>query len=296
MTVVVAAVAALGCRGLKPAPPADDPEDQAMLGKLQAYEKCLADHSANVFAAADVFRRDPEAVAGVAKVEDPDDCIAVMATAKKREPHVPELEAAGDDYAAALQAVFAAATEPQVDRTKMAAAFDRFDAAQAALFDQVDLHNRAVLADELARRERKEGHTIAVIGDRLFFQADQLVRIAAIRWDQLDRLDLAAAEPLLAGFRRGLDELAVSRLGSHSGDDTKHLDTLADDAGAFYLAMQCEVARARDHVAFTDAERLAIATNGESDVVGTPGAVVFAYNRLVGIAPAAVPTDDAGNN
>src|SRR5271170_4318442 len=94
IALAVSATSTTACRGLKPAPPAEDPEDQQMLAKLQGYIRCVEDYSAPIFAVADVFRRDPTNLSGIAEVDDPDKCINVMTAAKAREPHILALEAA----------------------------------------------------------------------------------------------------------------------------------------------------------------------------------------------------------
>lgn len=300
-------IALLGCKGLSkmPRPRVDDPENQAVLAKLQGYIQCLSDHSKRVFQAADAYLGplggNPPTLDSVVVLHataDPDKCVEAVAAAKQRQPAMPELESAGDAYASALASVFALTTEgaksfdaqtPHRDAAKRLAlhgqlttAFGEFERAQAQLFDQVFQINRKVHIDQLARREKKEGSNLAVRADRLMIHAEGLVQLAATAWDRLDALDLNVLATHLAEIERDLHELSAyavaepAELRAFSG-----YWNVEDQVRVFVIANKQLIKRARDRVPYSDADKLMIAAGNEASVVGSPASVIAAYNRLV---------------
>jgi hypothetical protein len=294
-------------QGTRPPGPrsADSSEDQIILNKLQSYMSCL-DQSARVFEIADLYRAHlgdkaaaRETGVSVQMFSDPKPCLKGIVDANKLEPHLPELEAAGEAYAKAIDAVFTLTTAGHnyFDRSsenfdpakgsalqpELLGAFGAFDAAQGALFDQVYRLNRKAHQDQLALREKKDGRTLPIIADDMMFHAEDLVRFAAIPWDHLDKLDLAAFTTSLEAFETSVDEMV-----SYSAANPKKSDALFKDPWTFkqevkgyLIAAEQLLSRARDHLAYTDAEKIMIAANNERSVIGTPAAMIDAYNRVV---------------
>jgi hypothetical protein len=304
----VLAVALAGCR-LPPRPAgrgsADSDENQAVLDKLQGYLDCLGDHSQPVFRIADRYRRrqaDPtagfDAHPGVEPSPDPHKCITAIQDARKQRPPLPEIDAAAERFAAALQRVFALTTaaygalDPGAgtrDRTganappaELGSAFADFDTAQAALFDQVSQLNHEVHLDQVSRLEQRDGRTLEIRTELMMLRAEELVRFAATPWDRLDKLDLTA-------FGAALDRVdgAVEDTASFASAHPKDAEGFArfwsfvDDARSYVIAGHQLVRRARDRVAYSDAERIMAGAGNEAAIVGSPGALARAYNVVV---------------
>jgi hypothetical protein len=287
--LVVLAITLAACgQGAQRAPNAnaDTPENQAMLAKLKGYSECLDEHAERVFDLADAYRAHGQ----LEVPSEPKKCLDKIADGKKLEPHVPELEAAGDAFGTALTEVAAAMGEAHADRAKVAtlhprilAALDAFDAAQGALFDQVYQLNRTVHADRLAHREKREGRSLSVIADDAMMRAEDAMRGGAIGADHLDKLDLAVLTARLDKFEAGFEEMQAYALAhpKELGDNAKAFHGLVENGRSYLVAGRQLVIRARDHVPYTDAEKMMIAANNERSVIGTPAAMVNAYNLLV---------------
>jgi len=301
-------IALAACKASAARPPrVDDPENQAILAKLQGYIHCLEDHSKRVFQTTDAYlkplgRNAPtvDSLVVLQPTAEPDKCIEAVAAAKQKQPALPELELAGDRYAKALASVFALTSEgatyfdrqsPERDPArgialhgKLVAAFAEFERAQAQLFDRVFRINREIHVDQLARREKKDGPSLAVRADKLVLHAEGFVQVAATTWDRLDALDTAVLTARLAEIEHDLNELAVYSLAQAA--ETKTFGgywQLEDHARLFVIASRQLIKRAHDRVPYNDTEKLMIAAGNEASVAGTPASVIAAYNRLVDV-------------
>jgi hypothetical protein len=280
--VLAVAVVLVACRRPPHARPPD--ADHALVGKLDGYAPCLGDKAAAVFRIEDDFEsRGSDAPLVVASTPDPEECLDAIAKTAKREPHLAKMEAAAAAYGQAYQAVYvqtAAVHGGHGDRVQLAAAFAAFDAAEGALFDLVYVAHREVAVRLLAARERKHGKTLSLLGDRMMLAAEDLVRFGATRADRVTSIDVVAAQRALDAYQD-----AMTALVSYANDHAKEAFPKfygVDDAMHDYLASARQlVARARDQVAYTDAEKIAIAAHAEDHVTGTPAALVAAYNHLV---------------
>jgi hypothetical protein len=310
--VFAVAVALGGCRQ-PPRPPArgsaDSDENQAVLEKLQGYLDCLRDHSQPVFRVADLYRRRqrdaPPGAAARAAVEltpDPAKCTRAIEDARKQRPSLPEVDAAADQFATAVQRVFTLTTtahravdpgdkpgDSAHDRARgealqpeLLAAFAAFDAAHTALFDQVYRINHEVHTDQVKRLEQRDGRNLAVLVELMMLRAEELVRFAATPWDRLDQLDLAAFGAALDRTEEAVED-AASYATAHPKDAEEfgRFGPFLDDARS-YLTTGRELARrARDHVAYTDAEKIMAGAGNEAGIVGSPAAFARAYNVVV---------------
>ncbi len=306
--LLVLAILTCGCRQAGKVPGAgsnDSVENQNILTKLQGYMLCL-DHSARVFQVADVYTKrfaeappTPELDVPLQTTGDPEKCIDALKEAKPQPPSLPALEAAGEAYGKALNAVFLLTTTghdyyDRASRTyapakgvalhgKLLAAFHEFDVAQGALFDEVYRLNRSVHQDQLARREHKNGRTFAVIADDMMLRAEDLVRFAATPWDHLDKLDVVAFTTSLGRFESAIEEMSAYGLANTTEAEgvMKGFRQVTSTAQDYLTTAKQLLIRARDHVAYTDAEKIMLAASNERSVVGTPAAMILAYNNLV---------------
>lgn len=288
-------------------PRADDPENQAVLAKLQGYIHCLEDHSKRVFQTADAYLKPlggnaptVDSLVVLQPTAEPDQCIEAVAAAKQKQPALPDLELAGDRYAQALASVFALTSEAAAyfDRQtsehdsarrvalhgKLVAAFAEFEHAQAQLFDRVFRINREIHVDQLARREKKDGQSLAVRADKLMLDAEGFVQVAATTWDRLDALDTAVLTARLTEVEHDLNELAVYSLAQPAETKTfGGYSQFEDHARLFVIASRQLIKRAHDRVAYSDTEKLMIGAGNEASVAGAPASVIAAYNRLVDV-------------
>ena len=69
--------------------------------------------------------------------------------------------------------------------------------------------NRAVHVDQVARREQRDGRTLAIRYEHVMLAAEDLVRFAATPWNHLERLDLAAFTALLDALDRDVVDMVA---------------------------------------------------------------------------------------
>jgi len=279
--LIVVACAGLGCRKWTPdlEGRVNATEAQRTLTKLSTYIECL-DHSHDVFVAADRFRE----LHAVQQIAGTDSCLDAVEKVTNVEPRLPEIEAAGLRFATALRDLGSlTAHDGERDRGKLEAAFAAFDRAQGELFDKVFLLNRKLHRAELAEREKREGRSQAVLSQRVVLEAEELVELAAIRWNELDKLDVTELGKRVEAFDVVVKELAFYASTVTDPDKQKHLEDILDGARACSRAAKLLMRRARDHIAYSDAEQLLIEADKEAEITGTPAAVIEAYNTLVGL-------------
>lgn len=284
-------------------PPETD-EQRAVGVRLDAYTKCL-EHAERVFQIADTYREQfgnaaptTDSESPVQASEDPETCIDAIVEVSALAPAQPELDAAAVAYGKALRRVHAVTTavHDYYDRANssyapskgvalhgaLMAAFGGFDAAQGALFDQVFWLNRKVHADQLAAREKTSPRDVAIVADNMMLRAEDLVRLVGVGWKQLDKVDATAVAERLARFERSYEELEGLVLGgSQSEDVTRGYWAIKKPAQQYSIAARQLIARVRENLPYTDAERIMIEAKNEESVVGTPEAIVDTYNRLV---------------
>jgi hypothetical protein len=266
--------------------------DEAMLRKLDAYLQCHLDHSQVVFRTEDLYRHafadaapGPDSAVVMVATPDPTDCLTAIAAARAAQPAMPELDTAGAAFAAELARVNRLTS--MYDRAKAAqlhgelmGAFDAFDQAQAVLFDQLYALNRKMHIAQFAKRANQDD-SYARISERTHLAAEDVVRFAAVPWDQLDKVDTAGLEVSIAEFERAIDSLyAYERQDPERLRGQEHFYDFRDKAGELATAARQLVRRAHDKVPYTDSEKLMIRAGNEAGVIGTPAAMANAYNRL----------------
>jgi hypothetical protein len=291
-------------------PPAitkDSAENQATVRKLEGYIRCL-DDAPHTFEVADRYRE--RYATGAPTVTDdmpvqasssPDDCIGEAIASLALEPHLPELDAAARAYVDALTETYAltAAMRDAFMRSSGAydpargaalhahvlAAFTRFDAAEANLFDQIYAINRRIHLDQLSRRTAQEGRTFAVMTDEMMVRAEGLAAFASVAPDRLDAIDTHAMAEAVAALDNSLAE--VTAYAGHNPKEAEELirgfDELPRRVKGYVLSSKQLLVRARDHIPYTDMEKLQIAAHNDAAITGTPAAMIDAYNHILEI-------------
>jgi len=276
---------------------ADTPENQALMRKVDGYlTKCQNDHPETVFRLEDRYRERfgetaplPSAEVALPRISDPKECLDAIAAAKAMAPALPEFDAAVTAFGAALSIIYRLTTpydRTQAGRThpELLAAFDTFDRAQALVFDQIYQINRKVHIAQFEQRVRKEGRTLANLVEETQLRGEDVVRFAAIPSGQLDQLDVPALSASLTLLERAIEGL--NAFDATKPDETRSFPNFyrhVEHANQLAVAARQLAYRARSNVAFSDSEKLMISAGDEAAVVGTPGALAHAYNRMAEI-------------
>ncbi|MBA3392067.1 MAG: DUF3829 domain-containing protein [Deltaproteobacteria bacterium] len=306
--LLVLAGLVLGCRGKKRPPPTPaEVETQGILAKLYAYVACL-DEAPRVFKLGDVylerFGTRPPTVADAMPVfpsGDPEKCVDAVADAKTVKPALPELEQAADAYAQTLTVLFDLTTvaHDHFDRTskhfdpakgialhgRLTAVFRQFDTVQAPLFDGVYALNQKIRREQLAKREAKEGRTFPVIVEDLMMRAAELVPLAATPLERIDQIDHAAITARAGVLESVLDEMTAFAVANavEVNEMLRSHPLLAARTQSYLVAARQLANRVSDHVPLSESDKLMIESKNEAEVVGTPAAMISAYNELVAV-------------
>lgn len=282
---------ACGARSKPEQPPS---EEQRILRKVEGYLTCHNDHSELVFRLEDLYRQrfasaapQPTDIVVLPTLSDPQPCVTAIAMATAMVPPLPALDAAGTGYGAALSRIHvlvtgyapakAAALHPE-----LLAAFDAFDQAQAALFDQIYVYNRTAHLAQFEERKRKDGPTPGILVESAQLRSEDLVRFAATPAMQLDKLDVNALVASLALLERTIEELkSFDAANPEVSPARAAFNEVVDHAVRVAVAARQLAHRARGNVGYSDSEKLMIAAGNEASVVGSPAALAFAYNRLI---------------
>jgi hypothetical protein len=304
----VTAITLAACATKAPAPiTKDSPENQATLRKLEGYIVCLGEAHHNL-EVADRYREryathPPSATddTPVQPATDPERCDDSVLASVPLEPRLPEIDIAALDYLDAETETYALTVTMHTAfdhdgplynpaagialHPRLLAAFDRFDAAQATLFDRVFALNHKIHIDQLARRTKQEGRTFPVMLEDMILRAETVIPYASVSSDRLDAIDVAGMTAAIAGLQSAVDEVTA-----YTELNPKDPVVLAPgfwhvpiDAKQYVAAARQLAVRARDHVAYTDAEKVQIAAHNEAAVVGTPAAMIEAYNQLLDV-------------
>jgi chromosome segregation ATPase len=222
-----------------------------------------------------------------------------MNLAKGMKPSQPELEAAGDAYAAALQELaplyaksgdYFEQEDYKDDKLAWAkeqhpvltAAWAKFAAANDKLEEEVDDLEDKIQDERLAFLEKSEGKKILYHHTRLLVTAKKLVRRAALI-DDPQELDLD-------GFQKDLEayEGAWKAVSDYYAAHKQEVDegartywTMEHPAKELLSEAKSLMRRRRDKVRFSTGEKMTINANNAAAVDGHPAAVVQAYNSLI---------------
>jgi hypothetical protein len=267
--------------------------EQAMLTKIRGYVECLNDESGSVFSAADAYReqvRDhtPSRLK-ISVPPDPATCLEDIAAAATLEPRVPELETAAANFARDLSSVYersrssrdyyeTASADPtkatELDRA-LSAAYGAFDTSQGVLFDRVFELNRQYHLAQVARRAKTEKIALPQLSERAELEAEALVQCAASR------------SPASCGFEAHIATFAAvvedykTYAKTHADDvDDEGVSSFVEDARGLVVAAREMARRLQANLAYSPTESLMIESGDEAKVVGSPAAVIQAYNRI----------------
>ena len=306
MYLVVVGITVLGCARKPKVPVAgDSPENQATLHKLQGFIRCF-DPAPRMFELEDTYLARFGSAAPTLESDtpiqpspDPAECITELMPALALEPHLADLEREGIAYANTLVKL-RALTKTEYDafdrlgkhyqpavgvalHPAVVAAFHELDTTEAALFDHVYALNHKVHEDQLERRVKFDGRTFTLLNEDIVLRAEDLVHAAAVPVDCLDALaldDVAARVSVLEGK---VDEMSAyaDEHPKEASELIKPFWPMQEAAKKVVIAGKQLVSRARQHLAFTDAEKIMLAAGNEASVIGTPAALVEAYNAML---------------
>ena len=130
------------------------------------------------------------------------------------------------------------------------------------------------LADAIARHRVGVLHLIPSLLDLL---------LQSSRADRLDTIDVAAITSQVAQFRSALDELAAymdrDDVDKNEAGMSRYPE-ISHHAKRYLVASSHLASRVSRQVPFSDAEKIMIAADNEVEVVGSPAAMLLAYNNL----------------
>jgi len=275
--------------------------------KLQPYIECLNRHSRRIGDIRDRYLEgvdpergpSPDKGAVMSEMNEIDDCVAAMQKAKTMAPPIPELEKAGDDYAAALTQL-APVVKQAYDyyqpgnwkddkaakgielHPKLMAAFQAFATADKALSDQVKTLNRKAREDDLARREKAGGVDLMTVTDRLTLEAETLVQLCEVDATKLETIDVAALTAQIEKVEKQLADVE-NFAAAHKDQVNQHTGFTSVPGGArqFLKASKELMRRARDKQPFTGSDLTALGTNDEWTVLGSPAQIFRYYDQMV---------------
>jgi len=293
------ALALAGCgKGSRPRPSWEGTPAQLQLGKLADYRTCLEAHSERVFAIARLYRAryatTPPAPGAQVVINAPaaiDECIEGLERALAVTPPMPGVDAAARGFGTALtrvarvtHAVHVAPATGPAQHGELLAAFDAFDLAQRALFDEALRANHELGQAQLIERAAKDGRKLPLLVDVVAYKAEGVVRFASLSAAQVGDLDVAAFTAALLELEVAIDEMVTAA--SVDEDASKGVPgyhQIAHHARAYVIACRELAARARGRVPYTAEEQLTLEAGNEAGVIGTPGAMASAYNQLLGV-------------
>jgi hypothetical protein len=274
-------------------------DEQAMLTKVHGYLDCLNNESSYVFSAADAYREQVRNHAPTAAMRieisvppDPATCLDAIAAAAKLEPHVPELETAAANFARDLSSVYersrssrdyyetanAGPTKAtELDRA-LSAAYDAFDTSQGVLFDRVFELNRKYHLAQAARRAKTEKVALPQLAERVELEAEALVECAATGSEA--SLAGCGFETHIAMFASVLEDYKTYAKTHPDEVDATGVSSFVEDAGRLVVAAREMAGRLQTNVAYSATENLMIESGDGAKVVGSPAAVIEAYNRI----------------
>lgn len=275
--------------------------------KLAAYITCINDHSNTILDDYSRYQEWADETEGpsvdvnpyglINLYHDPQECIDDIQAAKALKPSYPELEKAGDDYAAALATV-----APLIDEAyeyydeenykddamakgkemhpKLTEAFKAYDAADATLRAELDVIQSQLDEKRLESIEKTEGKGYGYFATSVMLNAGKVA-------DQGNVIDLNEVD--VEAFQKGLDalETSIDELDAYHqahGDElmtTVQFDNFLDQCNEYLKAAKDLMRRARDKTPYTDLEQNQIGTASEWMVDGSPGQMIQAYNKVV---------------
>ncbi|WP_266156539.1 YiiG family protein [Dyella silvatica] len=233
-------------------------------------------------------------VYGLYKI-DPDatqSCKKDFAKAAGQSPAMAKLDAEGQTYIQALDALSTVVLEADTyyDRgnykddgfakgkqlhPQLVERMDAFEAASEKFSDELDVQNDQVLEARMQQLEKEQGRTLPYLQMATMSRAKQLVGLI-----QGETFDVAKASERMDAYEKSADEL-LAYVSAHKdaapGMWGRYNSTLED----FRKAAKGRIRRIRDHVAYTEGEKMMLEPASSWMVEGSGGQVTKAYNSLV---------------
>ena len=284
---------------------------QALGRKLNAYIVCLNQFSKDVYHGRhtwlDQFDEkhgpDPKQASktwyGPLALPDPKQCRDDITAAKAMTPKLPELEAAGEAYLAAITELHPLTVKlreyfDQGDykddklaraieaHPKLIAAYGAFVPADRALGDEVDKLEDRLAAEQLVELEKTEGKRLRWHHKRAIVEAKKVVAFASAARSPFDIKDPAALQAALTAFDTAVTEL-VAYYGANKAEIEKLTlyRTIESELKTFLKDAKDMLRRGRDKQAFSYGEKITIDANNAESVEGHPARVIASYNSLI---------------
>lgn len=320
-TLALVLVLSVGCKGKSEpgtggsggssaeSPSGDDDALDALSTKQNAYVDCLNSFSGDVHRGRanwmNQFPRGPDpkqvkdSLYGPSVLRDVDACKRAVEAAKAKAPRMPELEAAGAAYVAALvtlepvvrdaEAYFKAGNYKDDKllhaielHPKLVTAWKAFEAADDALETQVDKLEDQIQSSRLAQIEKAEGKKLQYFHLTFLITAKKVMQMAG-RIDSPDELDLAPYTAAIGTLDKALTEL-VTYYDANKAElekSSRSYGRFVDTAKSFVKPAKDLMRRKRDNEAFSTGEKMTIEANNPESVTGHPRAVNGAYNSMI---------------
>ncbi len=293
------------------AAPAKLTPTQALAAKLDPYIVCLNTFSKDVYQGRHTWldefdekvgpkpKQATETLYGPLALGDPKDCKEKLANAKAMEPKLPELEAAGDAYVAALVTLQPLTVDlrehfDQRDykddklahaiemHPKLMAAYDAFIPADRALGDAVDKLEDRLAAEQLAELEKTEGKRLRWHHKHTLVEAKKVVAFAAAVRSPFEIKDTAGLQAALTAYDAAVTDLAKYYAANKAElDANTRYRTIDGPAKELLKDAKDMLRRVRDKQAFSYGEKITIDANNGEAVEGHPRRVIASYNSLI---------------
>ena len=138
--------------------------------------------------------------------------------------------------------------------------------------------------DQLTERAAKDGRTLPLLVDEVAYKAEGVVRFAILSAGQVSELDVVSFAAAMLELEVAIDEMVtIASDGEHAPGQVTGYHLIEQQARAFVTTCRELAARARARVAYTTDEQVKLAAGNEAGVAGTPGAMTYAYNQLLGV-------------
>jgi len=302
------AVAAQAQEAATEAAQANLTEDDKLGAKLDGYIPCINDTSRRVRDAESRYFdwADPKTgptgkestVYGLFEISDQTTCIDGIKKSAELEPRDGDMEAAAQEYLAALTEAMPVVNEAykyyeQEDfkddkfakakdmHPKLVAAFEKFAKADDKFRVLVIEKNEALQERLLARIEKEEGRNLSFQNKFVMSKAKKLVEASDVK--NLKDIDLAKYETVLGDYEKAVDEMQ-KYVADHKAeaDSVSTFSMFVDQSDALRKAAKDLMRRRRDKPEYTKDELESLARGSHHSVEGNPEAVLSAYNDLVG--------------
>ena len=297
--VFAGATAALAAPLLADTAAAQTPPASSLTEKLNAYVGCINRLSARSYDSRAryfswVSKNGPTGkeriIYGTYTIYDTSDCKKAVEKANALEPRDAELEAAAlayveavgklepllqeaDDYYSQENYKDDRMAKGRALHPRLVAAWDAFASADKALRAGVEAINDRRAAERLAEIESKEGRKARYHIEALMIQAKRVLRTQD------------AAKPDIAAITAALNEYeetvrAIEKL--PEADGAKKIDSFfLSNAKTFLTSAKQLMRRIRDHVPYSQGDRMMINAGGGEMIEGTPQRLLRDYNALV---------------